>query len=184
MANERKRLVLQEALDDNLTQEARQKLFQEMDQNADVAAEYSRLRQVEAILRNAPLERAPKRLALAIMARLAEGVRAQPEISGLALALGLTLVTLVTLPLLIAAGWLALQALASVALLSELLKQVVSLVGTLLSVLQGFVNQAQTLIESYPEAPALIMGLMAVSVFGLMGYAYYTRRSTDQGGRA
>jgi anti-sigma factor RsiW len=177
MANERNRRLMQEALDDNLSPEARQQLFEELNQNPNESAEYSRLRQVDAILRTAPFEHAPKRMALAIMARLAEGVKRQPGISGLALALGLALVTLVATPLLLAAGWLALNAIASAAILGEILKQLVNLLTTLLGALQIFVNEAQTIVSTNPQAPALAAALVALALAGLAGYAYYSKRS-------
>ncbi len=178
MSNERNRRLMQEALDENLAPDARQKLFEQLNHNPDESAEFSRLRQVDAVLRTAPFEHAPKRLALSIMARLAEGIRKQPGISGLALAAGLSLVTVVATPLLLAAGWMVMSALASTALLSEILKQLVNLLSLIVGVLQLFVEEAQNIVATNPQAPALVAALVAIAVGGLAGYAYFNKRSS------
>ncbi|NWF70508.1 MAG: hypothetical protein HXY40_15575 [Chloroflexi bacterium] len=176
MPNERNRALMQEALDENLAPEERQRLLERLDQSPQESAEFNRLRQVDTILKTAPFERAPKRLALAIMARLAEGVKRHTGVSGLALALGLALVTLVAMPLLLTAGWLALNVLASAALLSDILGQLVNLLTAIVGLLQVFVREAQTLVSANPQAPALAGALVGLAVAGIAGYAYYNHR--------
>src|SRR5215207_1158698 len=99
----RQNRLMQEALDKNLSSQERNDLYSQMDQSPADAAEFQRLKQIDRRLRNAPMERAPQGLALKIMMRIAEGL--QPEqlrrSSGLALALGLALITLLLLPVLI-----------------------------------------------------------------------------------
>jgi hypothetical protein len=178
MGNERNRRLMQEALDENLTPDARQKLFEQLNQDPNESAAYSRLRQVDAVLKTAPFEHAPKRLALSIMARLAEGVKKQTGVSGLALALALALVTLVATPLLLAAGWMVLSALASTAIMGEILKQIVNLLTIIVSALQLFITEAQEIVSTNPQAPALAAAIVALAVGGLAGYAYYNNRSS------
>lgn len=177
MANERNRRLMQEALDETLSPDARQQLFEQLNQNPDESAEFSRLRQVDAVLKTAPFEHAPKRLALSIMARLAEGIKKQPGVSGLALTLALALVTLVATPLLLAAGWMVLNVIASTALPGEILKQLVNLLTVLVNVIQVFINEAQNIVTTNPQAPALAAAVVALAVGGLAGYAYYSNKS-------
>ena len=55
MATERrKRLMMQEALDEALPQEERQRLFEELDRDPETAGTYRRLRDVDKVLRSAP----------------------------------------------------------------------------------------------------------------------------------
>jgi ferric-dicitrate binding protein FerR (iron transport regulator) len=159
---------MQEALDESLSPEARRALFDQLDQDADAAAQFNRLRQVDQILKNAPFEHAPARLALAIMARLAE-LKAEhlPGTSGLALALALALVTLLALPLLMAAGWLVLAALGSAAALSAALQQIVMLLALVLGVLKVLVAGAQEWLASSPQSSALL-ALIPIALYGLL----------------
>lgn len=177
MATEREKRLMQEALDESLSPEARRALFEQLDEDVDAAAQFNRLRQVDHILKTAPLEHAPARLALAIMARLAE-LKAEhlPGVSGLALALALALVTLLMLPLLVAAGWLVLAALGSAAVLSTALQQVVTLLALVLGVLKVFVERAQELLAASPQSSALL-ALIPIALFGLLR----NRRDADSG---
>ncbi len=167
MASERHKRLMQEALDESLTPEARRELFEQLDQDADASAQFNRLRQVDQVLKTAPFEHAPARLALAIMARLAEAAEHLPRSSGLALALALALVTLLVLPLMIAAGWLVLAALGSAAALSSALQQVVTLLAMVLGVLKVFVERAQELVASSPQSSALL-ALIPLALYGLL----------------
>jgi hypothetical protein len=168
---------MQEALDESLSPEARRELFEQLDTDADAAGDFNRLRQVDQILKTAPMEHAPARLALAIMARLAE-LKAEhlPGTSGLALALALALMTLMLLPLLMAAGWLVLAALGSAAALSSALQQIVSLLALVLGVLKLFVEQAQDWLAASPQSAALL-ALIPIALYGLLR----GRRDPDSG---
>ena len=74
MANERQKRLMQEALETAPPPEGQRELRQHLDRDAESTAEFSRLKQVDALLRTAPFERAPARLALGIMAKLAQAV--------------------------------------------------------------------------------------------------------------
>lgn len=176
MASERHKRLMQEALDESLSPEARRELFEQLDQDAEVSAQFHRLRQIDRLLRTAPFERAPERLALAIMARLAKAAEQLPRSSGLALALALAMVTLLLMPLLIAAGWLVLAALGSAATLSSALQQIVTLLAMLLGVLEVFVERAQELLTTSPQSAALL-ALIPLALYGLLR----NRRDADSG---
>jgi len=175
----RQNRLMQEALDKNLPAEALNELYAQIDQSPADAAEFGRLKQVDRMLRGASYERAPQGLALKIMARLAEGL--QPEqlrrSSGLALALGLALVTLLLTPLLIVLGLMILSVITSAAALTTLIGQIVNLLALLLNSLDGLVRGAQDVLKTYPEAPVLIT-LIPISLFWLARFA--TQNREDQ----
>ncbi len=171
MANERHRRLMQEALDQDLSPENQQELMRRLDQEPDAAAQYSRLRRVDDMLRSAPFEQAPARLALSIMARLAEELKAREQLlrtSGLALAVALALVTLVMLPLLAAAAWLFLSAVGSASALAALIQQVAGMLALLAGALDAFVQGAQSLIADSPQSAALLLALIPAAIYWLM----------------
>lgn len=171
MANERQKRLIQESLDDLLTPEAQQELVEKLGEDTEFSSTYERLKQVDRVLRVAPFERAPQRLALNIMARLAESVpELKTRVSSLALALGLTLVFVVLLPLLVAAGWLILSVVGNAAALSSAIQQLTTLLTVVVGVLTVFVEKAQTLVATSPEAPAALLALIPVSILWLARY--------------
>jgi hypothetical protein len=182
MANERQRRLMQEALDDTLTQEALQDLYSRLDVDPAESAQFQRLRQVDRLMRTAPFERAPQTLALRIMAQLAQGLSQQQltRSSGLALALGLILVTLTLLPLMAGIGWLLLNVLGSASALGTLIQQVAGLLGAVMNTLQAAVNGAQAVLDTYPELPAVIVTTIPIGLFWLLRIAVDTRQNRDQ----
>lgn len=182
MANERQRRLMQEALDNSLSPEGLQELRTRLDHDAIESAEFNRLRQVDRLLRAAPFERAPHTLALKIIARLAEGLDPQQltRSSGLALALGLALVTLALLPLMASIGWLILNTLGNAAALSAVIVQIAGLLTALISMLQGVVAGAQSLLETYPELPVVVLTTIPIAVFWLLRFAASTRQNSQQ----
>ena len=63
MADERQRQLMQEALDQSLPPELLEKLRQQLDGDAEGSQQFNRLKRVDDMLRSAPHERAPARLA-------------------------------------------------------------------------------------------------------------------------
>jgi len=167
MANERQKRLMQEALDEQIEVEARQRLFQEMEDDPQSSAEYQRLREVDRLLRAAPFERAPKTLALSILAKLAEGLK-QPQLSqlsGLALAIALSIMTVVMIPLLVGISALFLSAIGSAAALTGLLQVVGKMLALVMAGLDTLVAGAQGFLAAYPQTPALMVTLVPVLVF-------------------
>ncbi len=169
MANERQRQLMQEALDAELTLDALKSLREELDTDPNAAADFVRLRQVDQMLKQAPFERAPEHLALKIMARLAESMKPQhlsPERST-ALALGLSLVMLVTMPLLIAAVSLFMIAGGDASLLAAVIQKIVALLAIVVAMLEALVQSAKNVVAD-SEAPMLLMALIPVTLFWLL----------------
>jgi anti-sigma factor RsiW len=172
MANERQKRLMQEALDENLSSEARTEFYSHLSQDARDAAAFDRLKQVDHMLRSAPHERAPHRLAMSIMARLAETMSPQQlsRISGLALALGLSLVAGMMIPLLVAAGWLLLGAFGSAGALTTAIRTIVSILAVGIALLEAVIRQIQDFLSSHPELPVLMISLIPVSLFWLLRF--------------
>lgn len=170
MANEQQRRLMQQALDEQLTPEAQAELRAQLDTDVRATDEFERLQRVDHTLRSAPLEHAPARLALNIMARLARDLNPEQlsHLAGLALALGLALITLVALPLLLSISYLILSVVGSAAGLSGAVHTLVSALALIIAVLEAFVQRLQELLGTYPATPLLFVALIPLSLAWLL----------------
>ncbi|MBN8637613.1 MAG: hypothetical protein J0M07_20000, partial [Anaerolineae bacterium] len=113
-------------------------------------------------------------LALKIMAKLAEGL--QPEhlmrSSGLALALGLALVTLVLTPLLAGLGWLIVNAVGNAGALTALINQIAGLLSLIMNSLDALVQGARAVLNTYPEAPVVMVAIIPIALFWLVRFGW------------
>jgi hypothetical protein len=166
MAKERQRRLMQDALDNMLDAEARQVLFDQLEDAPAEAEVFNRLKQVDRLLKTAPMEPAPERLALRIMARLAEGLQAQPlsQTAGMALALALALMALVMMPLLAAVGWLILSHITDAGALSTLLMSLSSLLIYMVNALEGLVDFARQMMAENPQTPVAAVALIPLAL--------------------
>lgn len=178
MANERHRRLMQEALDENLEPEALHELYTHLDASADDEVQFHRLKQVDRMLRNAPHERAPQRLAMNIMSRLAEAVNLEqmPRVSGLALALGLALAAAAMLPALIAAGWLLLSALGSAGLMAAAIQQIAGLLSLGVVLAEQAIASVQQLMATNTEIVLLLVAAVPTSLLWLLRYGPRARQ--------
>jgi anti-sigma factor RsiW len=172
MANERLRQQMQEALDAALSAEEFQALRTELDADMRSTAEFNRLKKVDKLLKEAPFERAPERLALNIIAKLAEAMKPEnmTREASLALALGLALVMLVALPLLVAALGLFLAAMGSAAALNAVLAQIVNLLAMVMAMLDAFVQSARDAMSD-TQAPAMLLALIPITTYWILRFA-------------
>ena len=165
---------MQEALDGELESDALHELYTRIDDDPQEASDFQRLKQVDRLLRGAPMERAPQGLALRIMAKLAEGL--QPEhlmrSSGLALALGLALVTLVLTPLLAGLGWLIVNAVGNAGALTALINQIAGLLSLIMNSLDALVQGARDVLNTYPEAPVVMVAIIPIALFWLVRFGW------------
>jgi anti-sigma factor RsiW len=161
---------MQEALDETLETERERELLAQIDDDVSAADEYTRLKRVDAMLREAPQERAPQAMAQSVMAKLAQSLNPQrlSRISGLALAISLSLVTLIITPVLIAAGLAAAGALGSAAALVGLIRGVVLLSNTSVAVLERSITALQAFLSAYPHIPLLMIALIPLALFLLI----------------
>jgi hypothetical protein len=148
-------------------------LFAHLDENEQSFAEFSQLRRVHNLLKTAPFERAPKRLAATIMARLAESLEAQPEtqdveISREMLDIAITLVTVATLPMMVAASWMVVNTLADPSILTQVLQEILGLLVLVLRMLEVFLEKAQQLATENPEAAMALLALIPVTMLAVV----------------
>lgn len=172
----RQRRLMQEALDKNLPAEELSELYAHIDQSPGDAAEFTRLKQVDRMLKAAPFERAPQGLALKIVAHLAEQLQSGQlnRQSGLALALALALVTLVLTPLLIMLGLLIVSVITSATALSALIGHILAVLGLVLNAIDALIRGAQEVLKAYPEAP-LFVTLIPIALLWLGRFAWQNR---------
>lgn len=183
MTNDRQRRLMQEALDDIISPDERSELFALLDQDAQSFSEYNSLQRVDKLLRSTPHERAPKRMAAAIMARVAESVRqeAETQLSPMVtakeqavmeelIAVAVLLTTIVTMPMLVAASWLMVHAAASPELLEMVFAQVIAAMLLILHLLEVFLERAQALAAEDPEIAMALLALMPVTLLAIVRY--------------
>ncbi|MBL8163049.1 MAG: hypothetical protein JNJ61_13775 [Anaerolineae bacterium] len=176
MANEQQKRLMQEALDAQLTAEALLQLSREIEHDPDVKAQFNRLQQVDNMLKTAPHERAPQRLALNIMAQI---TKMAEQMSGelasdadmetrLALALSLALLLVTTLPLLVAAVSLYMSTNGDLDALNTVLAQIVMLLNAVLSMLETFLHEAISIVEQHPELPAVLVAIIPIMAYWVL----------------
>lgn len=175
MSDERKRQLMQEALDGLLSPEEQHELLLHMETNPDAAEHYSRLKQVDRMLATAPFERAPQRLALTIMARLAQTVKEQtqlddsmPQLSEAAIQVAMQMVTVATLPLMVGASWLMLNAMTDPELIEMVLQQVAALMLLVIDVMRIIIDEALAVFEEDPEAAMALLTLIPITLLTLV----------------
>lgn len=161
---------MQEALDNRLDPADLAELYRHLDSSAGDSAQFQRLKQVDRTLRSAPHERAPQRMAAAVMAQLGEALSARqmPRVSGLALALGLALAAAAVLPALLAVGWLLLSALGNAALLASALQTAAGLIVLGITLAEQAITGVQTLLAANTAAVLLLLAAVPVSLLWLL----------------
>jgi hypothetical protein len=166
MTSERKLQMMQDALDGELSPEAERELSTILETDTEGASQYNHLQQVEQLLQAAPHERAPERLAVTIMARIAQAAKAQPqaqtnpEITEEMMQTAMQLVTVAALPMLVGAGWMLLNAQTDPQLLESVLYHVSVLFLIMMDVMQVVIERAQALYVDDPELAIALLALM------------------------
>lgn len=166
---------MQAALDGILEPEDLQRLESMLDEDPAEFAQYNRLQKVDSILSSAPHERAPKRLAVTIMARLAKSLEEQEQqqqlgVSSEMIGVAMTLVTVVTMPLLVGACWLIVHAAASPELLEAVFQQIIATLLLVIEMLQVFLEKAQAIATQDPEAATALLALIPVTLLAIAQY--------------
>jgi anti-sigma factor RsiW len=166
------RLWMQEKLDGVLAQEQEHMLLQELETDEEAAEEYARLAQVDQVLARAPMLRASNRLAATIMARLAMELQKEVELEQMpehvrqAFLLSLSLVSLATMPMMVASSWMLLNRQQAKAL-EQSIETAVALEVLLLRALIFLLHEVEQHIERDPQKAQFILSTLPV-VFGGM----------------
>lgn len=163
----KQRRLMQEALDDNLEPEALQDLHRQLETDRREADHFDQLQRVDRMLRTAPTERAPQRMAMAIMSRLAEAVSPEQlsRLSGLALVVGLALVTVILVPLLVTAGWLLLSGLGSAAALTGAIQVMVGLLAAAMTLVESVSVSVEMFLSENPAVPVFMIALIPLTLY-------------------
>lgn len=172
----RKQQLMQDALDTQLSPEEEAELNAHLQADPDAATEYDRLQRVDVLLREAPYERAPERLALTIMARIAQTVKQQEMLHAQAddplmeasVNLAMQLVTVATLPVLVGASTLILSAQADPELIDAVLQQVAGLMILVLDVMHVLLEEAEAVYADDPELALALLALIPPTLLALV----------------
>lgn len=167
MANERVQELMQGALDNDLSPEAEQELISILQGDKKQAAEFDAQRQVDDMLRTPAHVRAPRRLALTIMARLVESLPKQQQASPISeaqLQVAVQLVTVATLPLLVGAGYLLLNAKSDPDAWEAVLEPVAAMLMMVIDMMTVMLDEAQSIYEEDPELAIAMLALMPTAL--------------------
>lgn len=167
LTNERARHLMQEALDENLSSDEEQELNALLQENPEHAEEFDAQQRVDNLLRYPPHKRAPERLALTIMARLAESVQAQhkaqehkSQVTEAELQVAIQLVTVGALPLLVGAGYMLLNARNNPKTMERVLVQVAALLILVTDTMEVMIDEAASVYDEDPELALATLTMM------------------------
>ena len=178
MANKRLQREMQAALDDLLSPEKMDEMFSQLASDKDAATQFEKLKRVDSMLRQTPHARAPERMAVRIMEKLASQMqtRAQmealPEVSAQALMLTLSLVMMVMMPMMVAASWLVLNMRADPELLSVVTQRMIALLVILIRAMEVLLEAAEKLVREDPKMAPVAMALIPFALLNLMKYLH------------
>jgi anti-sigma factor RsiW len=171
VTEDQKLRMMQNALDGDLSAEEQAELDAQLQADSESAAQFDRLKQVDDMLQRAPHQRAPRRLAATIMARLSKMVEEEKQQSPITeemMEAVIQLVTASTMPLLVGAGWLLLNAQSDPETLEVVLQEVTALLILVIDTVEVILDEAQ---QIYPEDPELAMAalsLMPIAILTIM----------------
>lgn len=178
MSTQRQKRLMQEALDEQLTLAERRELHEQLDNDPRATAEFDRLRLVDQVLADAPAERAPRHLTVNIMSALVDQLQHAPElsrISGLALAVGLVVITALLIPCLLVIGWLVINAVGSAAVFATVLSALMRVLSLVIAGASLLVTTVQDWLMLYPALPVVLLMMIPVALFGLLRFRNFTR---------
>jgi len=167
------RLWMQEKLDGVLAEEKENLLAETLQRDEKAADEYARLEQIDRALTRAPMLRASNRLAATIMARLAEQLQMEAEIDQLpedvrqAFLISLSLVSLTTMPMMVASSWMLLNRRDTKAL-QHSIETAIALEVLLIRSLIFLLQEVEQHIERDPKKAQFILSALPVVFAGML----------------
>jgi hypothetical protein len=167
------RLWMQEKLDGVLADEQENLLVETLQRDQEAAEEYGRLEQIDQALSRAPMLRASNRLAATIMARLSEQLQAAAEIEHLpedvrqAFLISLSLVSLTTMPMMVASSWMMLNRRDTRAL-QHSIETAITLEVMLVRALIFLLQEVEVHIERDPKKAQFILSALPVVFAGML----------------
>ncbi|XWX03290.1 hypothetical protein VZO05_12340 [Aggregatilineales bacterium SYSU G02658] len=168
------RQQMQEKLDGVLSEELTQSLLRQLEHDAEAAREFARLETVDNLLSSAPQMRAPQRLAVTIMARLAQTIELQARLQALPPALrsqimqSLSLSMVAAMPMMVGASWLVLNREADARTLSQVLERAIALMLLQVEAQIALLDAIEPHLREDPQLAAACLRLMPLMMEGLL----------------
>ena len=170
------RQLIQQKLDGELAGEREEELQDVLQRDQEAAEESAKLEQVHDKLRHAPHMRAPSHLAATIMARLAQTIEAQAQLKPLplevrsALMMSLSMVQFVMMPMMLAASYMVVNAMASPQILIRVMQRTIALQLMMIRSLIVLLEEIEVMIKKDPDMAPVAMSLVPVALKGMLGY--------------
>lgn len=175
MTDDRLQQLIQEALDETLSPEQQQELSKTLERDKAVAEEFETQQRVNDLLTRPPMERAPQRLAMTIMARIGQLAQEQQrqegafdELAEASLIVALQLVTVATMPLLMGASWMLVNARADEDMMDEVFTQIVGMLRLTLDSMTVIIEEAEKVSKDDPERAMVMLSLMPITMLELV----------------
>ena len=168
--------LMQDAIDGQLSADMARRLVDALERDAGAAQEYSRLQRIDALLRRAPNERAPARLAATIMARVAARVEAEAQLAELpeetqrVMMLFLSAAMMAMMPMMEAAFWLVLNARRDPELLGEVMIETISWMTLATDALIQLLDDAERRARDEPQVAAATLALTPYVLSTMLDY--------------
>lgn len=165
---------MQEKLDGVLNEELAQDLVQQLARDAEAAREYARLESIDSLLSSAPQMRAPQRLAVTIMARLAQTIELQARLQALPQPLrsqimqSLSLAMVAAMPMMVGASWMVLNRQADQQMLVPIIERVVLLMLMQVEAQMALLDAVEPFLREDPQLAAACLRLMPSMMEGLL----------------
>lgn len=170
------RQLMHEKLDGVLSDDLTEELYRHLSQDNRAAEEYAQLENVDNLLSRAPVVRAPQRLAVTIMARLAQSIEAQAKLNDLpetvrqAVMTSLSLTMVSMMPMMVGASWMVIHAMADASLLTRVLERVVFLMHLVVQAQLILIEEIERVVKQDPELAAAALTLLPAMMEGLLDY--------------
>lgn len=164
------RNMMQEKLDGNLDNQMADALFEMLQQDETLAIEQERLERLHDMLTRAPQVRAPSHLAATIMARLAQVLEDQPELSQVpeaareALMLSISLISLSFMPMMGVAGQALMQALEKGETSTRDMQQTIALMALLVQAQITLLDEIEIQMRDKPEDAIISLALLPTAI--------------------
>ena len=157
---------IQAVLDGELNPESLEEFFASMDVDPAMAAEYIDQQDIDIYLRNAPHARAPERLAVTIMARLAQGVQVEvvweelSEVTREAMLLTTSMVVAIMLPTMISATYMVMNYNADPKLLERVVQRTIALMILMIEALKIILEEVEHIVAENPRMATATLSLV------------------------
>jgi anti-sigma factor RsiW len=167
---------MQLKLDGMLSAEMAEELEAYLDADAAAASEMQRLESIDQMFAGSQHVRAPERLAVTIMARLAQAVQTQAELGKLpqearqAVMLSSSLVMLTMMPVMVASCWMVMYGVRNPAVLGVTVNRTIALLSMLIKSMAEMMAALEDFVKEHPEQAPVALRMIPMALLALMDY--------------